>query len=455
MSVPRITSITPKLGANDADQAVRINGSGFDSGVQVRVGNVTLSNIVRVDGNTITAEVPVDTPAGLYDLVVTNSDGNSDTLVGGWRSHFPFPDTDFTDENEIVIRERILRELEDNWDVSLGSFPYDMAAANAIEIARVYIRANEVLLNTYVQTARAGWLDLIGEQYGLLRDQAIKATGSVVVYGTNGVVIPEGSVFSTVVAIGQQQTAKTFVSTASATISGGAATVAVEAVNPGASGNVGIGQITRLVTQISGVSRVENTAATSGGSSKESDEDYRFRLLNFVQNPNGGGTKQDYIDWAEEVDNVGAVSCVPLGRGAGTVDIYVLDASMAVDAGVVSAVQDYIAPSPANEGGGKAPIGADVLVQSPSLININVEVTITAASGYTASAVQTSVATAITEYLTNLGIGEDVVYVHIANVVHDVTGVGNYSALTVNAGTADISIDVDEKAKANTITVNT
>ncbi len=455
MSVPNITSITPKLGANDADQSVRINGSGFDTGIQAKIGNVSLTNLVRVDTNTITANVPIDTPAGLYDLTVTNTDGNVDTLEDAWRSHYPFPDEDFSDESEIVIRERILRELEDNWDTTLGSFPYDIASAAAIELARVYIRANEVLINTYVQTARAGWLDLIGEQFGLLRDQAIKATGSVVVYGTNGVVIPEGAIFSTVVAIGQQQSAITFAATASATISGGTATVAVEAVNPGASSNVGIGQITRLVTQVSGVSRIENTTATTGGSAKESDEDYRFRLLNFVQNPIGGGTKQDYIVWAQEVDNVGAVSCVPLGRGAGTVDLYVLDANMAVDAAVVTAVQNYIAPTPANEGGGKAPIGADVLVQSPTLITIDVTVTIAAATGYTAGAVATLVEDAITDYLLNLDIGDDVVYVHIANVVHDVLGVANYSSLTVEAGVADISIDIDEKAVAGTITVNT
>lgn len=455
MSVPNITSITPKLGANDVNRSVRINGSGFDPGIQADIGNVSLVNVIRVDSNTVVAEVPSETPAGLYDLIVSNADGNSHSIEDAYRVHFPYPDVDFSSESEIVIRERILREMEDNWDTAIGSFPYDMASALSIELARAYIRSNEVLINTYVQTARAGWLDLIGEMFGLIRNQSIKATGTVTIYGTNGTIIPEGTVFSTVVAVGQQQSAKTFVSTASGTISGGSATVAVEAVTPGTSGNVGTGQITRLLNQISGVTRVENTSDLTGGDSKEADEDYRFRLLNFVQNPIGGGTKQDYVNWSLEVDGVGAASCVPLGRGAGTVDVYVLDDNLEIDADVVTAVQNYIAPSPASQGGGKAPIGADVLVQSPSIENIDVVVTIVVAGGYTSGAVATAVENEIIAYLSSLGIGEDVVYVHVANVVHDVPGVSNYSGLTVNAGTADITIAEDEKAAADSITVNT
>ena len=73
---------------------VTIEGSGFVSGASVSLSNGSgttpnVSNVVVVDGNTITATIATKNGGPprdrLWDVTVTNTDTSSDTLVGGFR----------------------------------------------------------------------------------------------------------------------------------------------------------------------------------------------------------------------------------------------------------------------------------------------------------------------------------------------------------------------------------
>lgn len=55
----------------------------------------------------------------------------------------------------------------------------------------------------------------------------------------------------------------------------------------------------------------------------ETTEEYRARLLEYIRRPPAGGNKYDYVKWAKEVDYVTAAWCIPLGQGAGTVDVII------------------------------------------------------------------------------------------------------------------------------------
>jgi len=56
----------------------------------------------------------------------------------------------------------------------------------------------------------------------------------------------------------------------------------------------------------------------------ETDAELLARLLADLRNPPAGGNAADYPRWALEVENVDAAWCVPLGNGAGTVDVLIL-----------------------------------------------------------------------------------------------------------------------------------
>lgn len=58
--------------------------------------------------------------------------------------------------------------------------------------------------------------------------------------------------------------------------------VSATAINPGASGNVAVGTLTAFVSQPSGISEVTNVSAFTGGRDRESNDEFRERLKNYV-----------------------------------------------------------------------------------------------------------------------------------------------------------------------------
>ncbi len=572
MTNPVINSLSPILGANDTPTAITILGEGFDPSPSVTVGGIDCTSIVRPDPNTINCDVPSGILPDVYDLVVTNTGSETDTLVDVFRVIYPLPALPFVGETQAVILARMLVGLDVDWDVIPGTFVHAVLSAAAFEMSKAYGRADDIVSLFFPQFSRSGYLNLFGESIGLTRDIATKATGAITVNGTNGTIIPVGTKFSTQIVFGQNTSAVEFVSTTAGTISGGSVIVNIEASETGVTGNVSAGQITRISTPISGVTTVSNAADIIEGFNSESDDNYRVRLLNFVQNPIGGGNQQDYITWAFEAGGVDRASSIPLNRGNGTVDIFIVSetpvvaiaatgvltltglpantqtcvidtktytfqttltdvngnvkigadaaatianlvnamklgpgsgtayaASMTLHptvfgaegtgdimdataktpgtggnsivttetmdntdwggatlsggvagdlapAALLASVQAYIAPVPRDEGGGKAPIGADAIVKEPVSIYVAVTVDITAVSGFTEASVITSVIAAIQKFLNEHDLSEDVKYVDIANVVHDTTGVANYTGLLVNWGIVDIVVDSDEVA---------
>jgi hypothetical protein len=62
---------------------VTVTGTGFVSGATVKLGGTTATNVTVNSSSTITATTPAHA-AGTVDVVVTNSDGQSGTLSGGY-----------------------------------------------------------------------------------------------------------------------------------------------------------------------------------------------------------------------------------------------------------------------------------------------------------------------------------------------------------------------------------
>lgn len=80
-----ITSIKPVFGLSAGGTKVTIKGSGFVSGGSfgVKIGNKAAKNVIRVNATTITAKTPSGS-AGAKNVVVTNNDGQSATITGGF-----------------------------------------------------------------------------------------------------------------------------------------------------------------------------------------------------------------------------------------------------------------------------------------------------------------------------------------------------------------------------------
>lgn len=80
---PNATSISPASGSTAGGTSVTISGTDFVSGATVTVGGTAATNVTVASATSITATTPAHA-AGSVNVIVTNPDGQSDTLTGAF-----------------------------------------------------------------------------------------------------------------------------------------------------------------------------------------------------------------------------------------------------------------------------------------------------------------------------------------------------------------------------------
>ncbi|WP_256332295.1 baseplate J/gp47 family protein [Paenibacillus sp. CF095] len=331
-----------------------------------------------------------------------------------------------------------------------GSVTYDLESPTAIEISMAYAELDNVLDWGFTDTTFGEYLDSRASDYGLVRKAAIKSAGSVTFTGPDTTVIPAGSIVST-----GGDTPVYFVTSAAATIAGSTVTVAAEAQDAGAVGNVGIGAINTMVGDLVGIVAVNNVVNFEGGVDTESDAALYARYQERAQRPATSGNSNQYRQWALEVPGVADSIVYPIWAGPGTVKVVLLGADKtSPDPSVVTAAQTYIDPTMDGHGEGVAPIGPVVTVQGAVEVPINVAVDVDVEPGYTLEEVRAQLEAGVTAYLATLAFADPLVRItRIANVILDVPRVIDYRDLTINGGTANIVVANGEVAVLGTVTV--
>lgn len=346
-------------------------------------------------------------------------------------------------------------------DTTEGGMYFDVTQPVILELARIYDAIfTEVPASMFLGLTWGIWLDYWGVNLGVVRKDAAKALGEVTFTGTQGTLI------ATDTQVAPPQTdpdvePPIFRTTASGTIPvGGTLTLAIEADEAGTAGNVAPGTITQLVSPITGgVSSLTNALATSGGVEVESDEAYRNRLLLEVATPAGAGNQGDYVRWALAYPGVGYAVVQPIWNGAGTVRVIITDAfNNPVAAGTVSGLQAELDPV-AGQGKGTAPIGATVTVATPTAVTVTVSATVTFDTGYSLDgsggtiALRLDIEAALSNYIDQLGPGDDVLLNRVEAQFFAVEGVYNVASVQLNAAAADVSIGALEVASMGTVTL--
>ena len=147
-------------------------------------------------------------------------------------------------------------------------------------------------------------LDNLAGIQGLVRNPAVRATGTVTVSGDAGTVIPGGKLVA-------DQEDITYRTLAAVTIgAGGTADAEVEAEELGPA-SPGAGEVDQIITPVSGWDSVTNAAAFSAGQAAETDAELRLRMATSgaVQ---GSSTDQglraklaalDYVDAVQVISN--------------------------------------------------------------------------------------------------------------------------------------------------------
>ena len=361
----------------------------------------------------------------------------------------------FEAESRDVILERLKKYYDEakQTEVSAveGTFSFDTLAANAKEFEKAYAEMDLIVDAAFPQTSWGKYLDYLAEELaGLDRRAATSAVVMLTVTGTAGAVVPKGSIFAT-------ESGINFLADDDTTIPGtGTASVKATAQTAGAGGNVAAGAISKIPVSIYGVSSVTNEAAAYDGYEEETDSALLERILFAVRQPATSGNVYHYIEWSTSVSGVGAVKVMPLWNGNGTVKVVVVDTNKDVPSDdLLQEVRDVIAQN--------APIGATVTVVAPTVKTINISMKVTNGAG-NADAIKT----VVTEYLKKEVFGTNyknladlnkdvtVSYAQIGRIILDEsarTGVTDYSALTINDGTTNLTVPADNMPVVGAVTL--
>ena len=121
---PTLTRVEPNNDMVDGGATVRIIGEDFQDGATVTIGGNASSNVIFDSPTKLDVEVPAGT-AGSADVVVTNPDGKSATLVGGFTYIVPPPTLTRVEPNNDMVdggaTVRIIGEdFQDGATVTIG-----------------------------------------------------------------------------------------------------------------------------------------------------------------------------------------------------------------------------------------------------------------------------------------------------------------------------------------------
>ncbi len=290
-------------------------------------------------------------------------------------------------------------------------------------------------------TAETDILDEHARWWGVARNPAAAATGTVTFAGTNGVTIPAGTAV-------QRADGTEYTTDAAGEIAAGSADIAVTASAGGQAGNADAGTALSLVSPIAGVQSSATVAAggLTGGTDIETDAALRERLRLRVQNQPQGGAKTDYETWALEVAGVTRVWVLPGWLGIGTVGVAFVrddDDDPIPDAAEVTAVQDYIDD--------RRPVTADVTVFAPTAAAVAMTISLAPNTAAVQAAVQAELSDLIRrEAAVEDGTGSGTILVsHIREAISLADGETDHDLVTP---AADVALNSGEIAVLGTIT---
>ena len=326
-------------------------------------------------------------------------------------------------------------------------------------LARVFAAAVHLLYGfldfqakqLFATTADDRGLEIIGNEFGITKDAAVKATGSGIATGTNGKVIPAGR--ELVSSDDNRYSIDTEV-----TITGSTATVNFTAVNADSDSNDEAGITLTFTNPVPGVSTnvTVDSSGITGGLDEEDREDYRDKILQRKRQLPHGGAEVDYETWALEVAGVTRAWSLPLFNGIGTIGLTFVrdnDASIIPSASEITEVFDYIVShvDPATNKTVGIPVTAEpgLFVFAPT----ELEVDFTIALNPNNATVQAQVTAELADLMNRQGGAEQTIFISQMDEAISLAQDENRHVMTVPA--ADVTATNQQVHVLGTITFST
>lgn len=349
------------------------------------------------------------------------------------------------------IKSRVLGRLKTDLQTREGSFTHDVIAAAAEEICEVYHALDALVPAFYVDETSGEYIDRQAGIVGIVRKAGTAARCPITFTGSEGASIPAGAAYYT--ASGAlAASGLAFYLEAPVTIRDGTGEGTLIAAEVGDAYNIAAGEIVTALRNYGGVTGFTNAEA-DGGTDPETDEALLARYLERMRKPATSGNPWHYQLWAKEVEGVGAARVVSKWNGPGTVKVIVADQDLrpATEAAVAACAAHIEA---------ERPIGPEVTVEAAKTLEVTVEAAVTLEGGVALSGVREALEEAAAEYFRStaapaFGGSVDLqfetmeegayplLYNRIAFLLLSIPGVADYTALTLNGGTENLSVPAD------------
>lgn len=329
-----------------------------------------------------------------------------------------------------------------NPDLSLQDDDDEVIRAHGVAavVEGAYHHQQWVLRQLFPQTAEAEFLDYHAEKVGLSRKQAVAATGTIQIAGTEGA---ELSIGSAIVRNGY-----TWLTTSLATIDDTElATVTAIATTTGTVGNLAENTPVTLASAPLGIQSQALALIMSGGSEEETDNDLRARILFVLQNPEGNGKKADYVRWASAVSGVSSVYVYSRRRGLGTVDLCIGTATGLPSPPLIEEVQTAINAQQSEP--------ADCVVYAPifKLCDFDISVDLL---GTTLAAITPIIEGLLADYFATLNPAEKVIIRQIEALIMGLDGVVDVAINLPNGNVVPtVNLFTTEWCRLGNVEVNT
>ena len=335
-------------------------------------------------------------------------------------------------------------------DFTPGSVVFTLLAAVSVGIDSIGQAIFMCRNAAYVITATGQDLDNKVEDYGLTRNPAVPATGTMSFAANNAaafnISIPAGTLVSTVPT--SASPAIVYATQSDATLLAGqtSVAVAVTAQLVGSASNIAAGTQLLLASMAPGIDTVTLSASITSGADAETDAALRARGLLAFQ-ALAHGTIASYQAIVEAVPGVASAVVVPENRGPGTVDIFIEGPGNSIpSANILAEAQLAI--------NAQCIATDNVEVLAPTQVTIAASVAIHLAAGFDPTATSALVSTAVQNFITGLGVGAGVYgFVYASHIVATALSVpGVLNATTVFTDTA---VTAQQLPVAGAITVTT
>lgn len=336
---------------------------------------------------------------------------------------------------EVILERMIDRVVEQypNLDTREGSILYNALAPAAVELAIMYTELDNILVESFVETASREYLLLGCSQMGM-DISVFNATGGV-----------HKAYFDTKVSVGSRWNCGLYnyevIEYIEQDDNGYNYQMRCETL--GGEPNKVTGSLSPIDEAPSSLRVAELIECLIEGEDETDDDAIRTAYYEFVNSTATDGNVNQYKRWCDNYEGIGNSKIIPLWNGANTVKVSILSASnRAASEELIAKFQEYLDPNVTGMGDGEAPIGAFVTVTTATEVPIDVSATVIMKAGYTDT---TPINDALTRYFASIAYEKSMVaYMNIGAAIIAVEGVDIVSDLTVNGGTADIILDTEQ-----------